>query len=257
LKLHFSNKHHFLWYLLIPVLFASCTPQKRLTYFQVKGENKDSIVMDTVYTILIQPNDILSIYVASISEDAGKIFNYTSNDNNGTSDASGYVVDQNGNIQMPLVGDVRVAGLTTPQARDTVNKRLSKYLVNPSVKLNIRNFRVTILGEVGKPGVYPVTNEKITLTEALAMAGDLTAYSLRENIMIVREKDGKKEFGHVDISSRDFFASSYFNLKTNDIVYVEAARRKRIFTENFSKVISWITVPASAVYLIYRITQNK
>ena len=143
--------------------------------------------IDTTYNALISPNDILSIFVASVSEEASKFFNFTSSVDEGNTLANGYVVDHFGNIQIPLVGNVHVGGLTTSQARDVVIQKLGKYLVNPTVKLNIRNFRVTILGEVTNPGVYPVLNEKITLTEALALAGDITPYGLRENIMIIRE----------------------------------------------------------------------
>ena len=252
-----STKQTYFWYLLLPVFLFSCTPQKRLTYFQNKDDKKDSIPIDTTYNALICPNDILSIYVASVSEEASKFFNFSTVPDDGNSLVNGFVVDHYGNIQMPLVGNVHVGGLTTPVARDTVLSKLSKYLVNPTVKLNIRNFRVTILGEVARPGVYPVLNEKLTLTEALALAGDITTYGRRENIMVIREISDKKEFGTVDITSREFFSSPYYNLRTNDIVYVEAAKRKRIFTENFTRVLSWITVPVSSMYLIYRITQNK
>lgn len=254
----FLNKVKFyFWVFLLPVFIFSCTPQRRLTYFQDKGQHLDSIPIDTSYNAVICPNDILSIYVASVSEEASKFFNFSDAPDNGNSLVNGFVVDHFGNIQMPLVGNVHVGGLTTSDARDVVIQKLSKYLVNPTVKLNIRNFRVTILGEVANPGVYPVLNEKITLTEALALAGDLTTYGLRQNIMIIRETNDKKEFGTVDITSREFFSSAYYNLRTNDIIYVETARRKRIFTENFTRVLSWVTVPVSSLYLIYRITQNK
>ncbi|MEO8085332.1 MAG: polysaccharide biosynthesis/export family protein [Bacteroidota bacterium] len=249
------KKNNYLWYFLLPVLLFSCTPQKRLTYFQDKEGNMNSIPIDTTYNAFICPNDILTIYVASVSEEASKFFNFSSNQDDGTSLVNGFVVDHFGNIQMPLVGNVHVGGLTTSDARDRVIEKLSKYLVNPTVKLNIRNFRVTILGEVASPGVYPVLNEKITLTEALALAGDISPYGLRENIMIIREINDKKEFGFVDITSRQFFSSAYYNLRTNDIIYVESAKRKRIFTENYSRVLSWITIPLSAGYLIYRIIQ--
>ncbi len=254
----FTGKKQFcLWYFLIPIFLFSCTPQKRITYFQDKGENMTSIPIDTSYNALICPNDILSIYVASVSEEASKFFNFSAGPDAGNALANGYVVDHFGNIQMPLVGNVHVGGMTTSQARDQVIQKLSKYLVNPTVKLNIQNFRVTILGEVTNPGVYPVLNEKITLTEALALAGDITSYGLRENIMIIREVNDKKEFGSVDITSRKFFSSSFYNLRTNDIIYVEAAKRKKIFTENFARVLSWVTIPLSSAYLIYRIAQGK
>jgi polysaccharide export outer membrane protein len=241
------------------VFLFSCTSQKRLTYFQeTRQEKSNTIALDTSYNPIIYPSDILSIYVASVSEEASKFFNFSGGaQDDGTSLVNGFVVDHSGFIQMPLVGDVRVGGLTPAQARDTVSQKLSKFLVNPTVKLNIRNFKVTILGEVGRPGVYPVQNEKLTITEALAMAGDITNYGLRENVMIIREVEGKKEFFYVNLTSREVFASAYYNLRSNDIIYVESARRKRIFTENFTRILSWITVPISSIYLLYRITQSQ
>jgi len=240
------------------VFLFSCTSQKRLTYFRETREEKtNSIALDTAYNPVIYPSDILSIYVASVSEEASKFFNFSGTPDDGSSLVNGFVVDHSGFIQMPLVGDVHVGGLTPAQARDTVTQKLSKFLVSPTVKLNIRNFKVTILGEVARPGVYPVQNEKLTLTEALAMAGDITNYGLRENVMIIREVNDKKEFYNVDLTSREVFASAYYNLRSNDIIYVESARRKRIFTENFTRILSWLTVPISSIYLIYRITQNQ
>ena len=219
-------------------------------------EPMNSIALDTTYNPTIYPSDILSIYVASISEEASKFFNFGSQDD-GSTLVNGFVVDHAGFIQMPLVGDVHVGGLTPAQARDTVTVKLSKFLVNPTVKLNIRNFKVTVLGDVARPGVYPVQNEKLTITEALAMAGDIGTYGLRENVMIIREVDGRKEFANVDLTSREVFASAYYNLRSNDIIYVESAKRKQFFTENFTRILSWLTVPISSIYLIYRITQNQ
>ena len=258
MKLNIDQKLRWLYCLSAAVFLFSCTAQKRLTYFQeTRQEKTNSIALDTTYNPIIYPSDILSIYVSSISEEASKFFNFSGAQDEGNSLVNGFVVDHSGFIQMPLVGDVHVGGLTPAQARDSVAQKLSKFLVNPTVKLNIRNFKVTILGEVARPGVYPVQNEKLTITEALAMAGDITNYGLRENVMIVREVNDKKEFFTVDLTSREVFSSPYYNLRSNDIIYVESARRKRIFTENFTRVLSWLTVPISSIYLIYRITQNQ
>jgi len=240
------------------VFLFSCTPQKRLVYFQeTRKEPMNTIKLDTAYNPVILPSDILSIYVASVSEEASKFFNFSGTPDDGNSLVNGFVVDHSGFIQMPLVGDVRVGGLTPAQARDTVTFKLSKFLVNPTIKLNIRNFKVTVLGEVARPGVYPVQNEKLTITEALAMAGDITNYGLRENVMIIREVNDVKEFANVDLTSREVFASAFYNLRSNDIIYVESARRKRIFTESFTRVLSWLTIPITSIYLVYRITQEQ
>lgn len=216
----------------------ACSSKKNLVYFQNKN-NQDTIptYQDTSYMAVIQPNDILTIYVASISSEASKYFNFIEKPDDANSMANGYLVDANGNIQLPLVGNVKVAGLTSAIARDTIIGKLVKYLINPSVKLNIRNFRITVIGEVTHPGVFSVPNEKVTLPEGLALAGDLTVFGMRDRIMIIRENAGKKEFGYVDLTARDLFNSPYYNLHCNDIIYIEPIRQKRFTTQNWYRVM--------------------
>lgn len=219
------------------ILFSSCLSQKKFTYFQPKDSLQTHITLDTLYHPIIHKYDVLSIYVSSISEEASKFFNYdVSGEAGESSGANKYVVDENGEIHLPLVGGLHVDGLTSMQAMSLIKVKLDKYLISPTVKLNISNFRVTVLGEVNKPGVYTVPNEKITLTEALAMAGDLTLYGVRENITIVREVNGKKEFAQVDITARDFFSSSYYSLQGNDIVYIEAMKQKKFLAQSWPRV---------------------
>ncbi len=243
--------------LVVSALFSSCLPQQRITYFQQKDATRDAYPVDTTYHAIIQTNDILTIYVASLSAETASYFNFSDKVDDVNSLANGYIVDFQGNIQMPLVGNVHVANLTTRAARDTVIKRLEKYLVNPSVKLNIRNFRVTVLGEVLRPGVYPVQNEKLTITEALGLAGDLTQYGYRENVMVVRESNGRKEFGLVDLTSRELFISPYYNLHANDVVYVEPNKRKRFLVENWYRVVPAIAASVSAMYIVFQLSRGK
>lgn len=234
----------------------SCIPQKRMVYFQnINHQDTIATFQDTGYMAVIQPNDILTIYVASISLEASKYFNYIEKPDDANSMANGYLVDTKGNIQLPLVGDVKVSGLTSAGARDTIISKLVKYLINPSVKLNIRNFRITVMGEVLHPGVFTVPNEKVTLPEALALAGDLTVFSVRENIMVIREKDGKKEFGIVDLTNRELFNSPYYNLHCNDIVYVEPTKQKKFLAQNYYRVLPVVfggIVSLIAVYSIFK-----
>ena len=234
----------------------SCIPQKRMVYFQnVNHQDTIATFQDTGYMAVIQPNDILTIYVASISLEASKYFNYIEKPDDANSMANGYLVDTKGNIQLPLVGDVKVSGLTSAGARDTIISKLVKYLINPSVKLNIRNFRITVMGEVLHPGVFTVPNEKVTLPEALALAGDLTVFSKRENIMVIREQDGKKEFGIVDLTNRELFNSPFYNLHCNDIVYVEPTKQKKFLAQNYYRVLPVVfggIVSLIAVYTIFK-----
>ncbi len=227
-----------------------------MVYFQnINHQDTIATFQDTGYMAVIQPNDILTIYVASISLEASKYFNYIEKPDDANSMANGYLVDTKGNIQLPLVGDVKVSGLTSAGARDTIISKLVKYLINPSVKLNIRNFRITVMGEVLHPGVFTVPNEKVTLPEALALAGDLTVFSKRENIMVIREQDGKKEFGIVDLTNRELFNSPFYNLHCNDIVYVEPTKQKKFLAQNYYRVLPVVfggIVSLIAVYTIFK-----
>ncbi len=241
--------------LFVSTLF-SCGSLKKIVYFQ-PNELNDSLLLvsDTAYIALIQPNDILNIYVASISAEASQYFNYSDNPNDDNSMASGYLVDSYGDIQMPLVGVVRLAGLTSAAARDTITKRLEKYIINPSVKLSIRNFRVTVIGEVAHPGIFAVTNERLTLPEALALAGDLTIYSNRQTIKIIRENKGIKEISELDLTTRDLFNSPYYFLHCNDIIYVEPTKKKLFLTQNYYRVLPVIFGGIALVVSIFALTK--
>lgn len=243
-------------FLVFVLVIFSCTPQKNIAYFQ-PNKDVDSVMTfkDTGYVAFIQPNDILNIFVASISSEASQYFNYSDNPNDDNSMASGYLVDSYGDIQMPLVGVIRLAGLTSAAARDSITKRLEKYIINPSVKLSIRNYRVTVLGEVAHPGVFAVPNERITLPEALALAGDLTIYSNRKNIKVIRELNGYKEFSEIDLTSRDLFNSPYYYLHCNDIIYVEPMKNQRFLTQNYYRVLPVIFGGFAAMVAIFQLTK--
>lgn len=221
---------------LLILAFTSCTPYKKILLFQPTETDSLSRIVDTAYRPVIQPNDILDVYVMSTSPEASKYFNY-SNEVGANSQLAGYLVDKQGEIHLPIVGPVRVVGLNSSDARDTVARRLSKYLVDPSVKLSIRNFRVTILGEVLRPGVYAVPNEKMTLPEALALSGDLTMFSERYNVTVIRDSAGYKSYGEVNLNTRELFSSGYYNLHANDILYVKPTRKKRFQGENFYRTV--------------------
>lgn len=234
----------------------ACTPQKKILYYQDKS-GADSVIVsqDTLYMPVIQPNDILTIYVTSSSPDASRYFNFMESADDATSMANGYLVDASGNVQLPFVGNIHVAGLTSAVARDSISKKLEKYLINPSVKLSIRNFRVTVMGEVKSPGVYTAPNEQITLPEALALAGDLTVYGNREKITLVRVEEGKKMFIPIDLTNREIFKSEYYSLHCNDIIYVEPIRKKRFITENYYRVLPIIFGGVAAAFAVYNVTR--
>lgn len=229
-------KKLFFLFTVLSLLISACTPYREILLFQPSETDSLSKVVDTTYRPVIQPNDILDVFVMSTSPEASRYFNYSTEVGQNSS-LSGYLVDKKGEIDLPIVGAVRVAGLNSSDARDTVAHRLAKYLIAPSVKLTIRNFRVTILGEVMRPGVYAVPNEKMTLPEALALAGDLTVFSERNDITVIRDSAGYKSYAEVSLNDRTLFTSGYYNLHANDILYVKPTKKKRYLGENFYRTV--------------------
>jgi polysaccharide export outer membrane protein len=217
----------------------SCRSRKDVVYFQPPVDSVVNGAPETnlSYVARIQTGDILSVFVRSMSSEASEIFNpyqgavttttQLSNNNTAPPPAIGYLVDQDGNIVVPLLGKVNLKGLTTSAAQDLIAERLNeKYLKEPTVNVRILNFKVTILGEVARPSVYTIPNEKISLPEAIGLAGDLNIYGRRDNIQVIRVVDGKKVFARVDLTSRKIFNSPYFYLEPNDIIYVEPTNGK-------------------------------
>ena len=237
-------------FLFLTVIFcsSSCVNQKQIAYFQKTANQRDTIEVSELYVPKIQSGDILSIYVGSLNPLASSFFNPYStspvvNDDNSNgvngsktpnsgsaalsqSSAPGYLVDAAGTIELPLLGSIKIAGLTTSQARDILKERLKAYLKEPTVTVRFLNYKISVMGEVAKPSVYVIPNETITLPEALSLAGDLTIYGKRENILIIRDANGKKEFGRIDLNSRELFSSPYYYLHANDVVYVEPNKGK-------------------------------
>ena len=231
-----NQRFTYIFYLLTTLLFSSCVSTKDVTYFQAASPEKDveQLEIQNKYTARIQEGDIISVIVSSLSPEASAMFNpvmvvptpVQNTQTNNLPPANGYLIDQSGNIKLPLIGELKVARLTTKEATDLITQKLDKYLQQPTVNLRILNYKVSVMGEVNRPSVYTIPNEKITLPEALSLAGDLTIYGKRQNIMVIREVAGKREFARIDLTKRDVFASPYYYLHANDIVYVEPTKGK-------------------------------
>ncbi|WP_158993226.1 polysaccharide biosynthesis/export family protein [Mucilaginibacter sp. L196] len=245
---------------LIAFFFSACGSEKNLKYFASPPGRQDTVTIAKAYIPRIQPGDILSIYVNSLSPEASSFFNpYTGTSSmaGGSSPSSsagagqmtqpGYLVDPSGEIELPLIGNVKVSEYTTTQVRDTLKKLLSVYLKEPTVLVRFLNFKISILGEVARPDVYNIPNEMITLPEAISMAGDLTLYARRDSIEIIRDVNGKKVFANVDFSKRDVFSSPYYYLHSNDIVYVKPAKTK---TQQTDRTIQYVSIAATLISLI-------
>jgi polysaccharide export outer membrane protein len=248
----------------IAIILSSCADVRKTEYFadqQDANVKSSNVAPETV----IQPNDILSITVSSLNPAATAIFN-TPNYSNITSttlsgnnqQTPGYLVNVNGMIQFPVIGDLKVTGLTTNELRLQISKELTdrKLLIDPVVVVRHLNFKVSVLGEVGHPTVINVPSEKISLLEALGLAGDITIYGRKDNVMIIREENGVKNVKRIDLNSSQLFDSKYYYLKSNDIVYVEANKAK---VSNASRgaqtvpiILSALSIAAIVVEILVR-----
>jgi polysaccharide export outer membrane protein len=185
--------------------------------------------------IVIQKNDILSIVITSLNPEASAIFNTTSGSNNiyttamGTNQSTGgYLVNSEGLIELPVLGNIKVAGLTKGELKEKITAILidKKLLLNPIVSIRQINFEITVLGEVGKPSVITVPSEKVSLIKALGLAGDITIYGEKSNVTLIRESGGKRVVTRIDLNSAIFLTSPYYYLQPNDIIYVESNKNK-------------------------------
>ena len=228
--------------LLLSVLFVftlfsqSCITRKDISYFQ---DVADSLTVQKItqdFEAVIQAGDILSIHVTSLSAEASSFFN-VEGERTDQQVANTYLVDAAGTIEMPLIGTVQVSGTTSQIAKKNIKAKLEQYLVDPTVNLRIRNFKVTVLGEVKMPGVYTIPNEKITLIEALGLAGDMTIFARRVNVLVIREESGDRKFVKLDLTSKEFFESEYYYLHSNDILYVEPGKGKFASADAWYKIL--------------------
>lgn len=185
-------------------------------------------------------------------------FNKSSAISNKDIDAKGqesdsYLIDSEGYILFPVIGKIKLAGLSKSQAEVELKSLLREYLTTPSVSIILMNFKVTVQGEVGRPGIVSVASERLTLPEALSMSGDLTVFGKRENIMIVRENNGKRTVERVDITKADFVNSPYYYLAQNDLVYVEPNKTKMNSSKsdpNIGLIFSSISLLITIIVLI-------
>jgi polysaccharide biosynthesis/export protein len=226
-------KYFFVLKKTLPLLFFfllfSCAERKDLVYYQ----NIDSLAQSekaNSYEIKIQADDLLMIIVSADDPETAMPFNLSfvsvpSASNltatRGQETIQSYLVNSNGDIDFPILGKIKVGGLTRSDVLKTLKNKLEKYIKNPIVNLRIMNFKVSVQGEVNLPGTFPVSSERLTLIEALSMAKDLTIYGKRNNILIIREIDGLKSYNRVDITKADFINSPFYYLAQNDVVYVE------------------------------------
>lgn len=245
----------------ILLLTMSCRQQRDIAY--VKDAARDSVMaIDGVFSKGIQANDILYIYVESQTTEATVPFNQETNkiavhdgvvmNPGNTSALQGYLVDQDGDIIFPVLGKIRVLGLTHSELAKFIEKRLKEegHVLDPVVTVKLMNFRVCVLGDVSRPGQLVLQGERLTIFEALSMVGDLQISGQRENVTVIREENGKRIIGNINLSSKDVFNSPYYYLHQNDVIYVEPNLRKKRNADRDPMVMTYISAGLSVVSVL-------
>lgn len=222
-------------YLCCLILLVACS-QRNLTYLSdlQEHETKEENITNDIDP-RIQPNDVLDISITSLSAESNVLFNRgiintgsTTGAPMATSKSEGYLVDKNGYVIFPIIGRVYLNGLTKQEATEELTTILGKYARDPIVNIRFMNFKVTVIGEVNHPSTFNVPSEKINIFEAVGLAGDMTPYGKRENVLIIREQDGKRMTTRVNLNRKEVLNSPYFYLQQNDIIYVEPDKVKAV-----------------------------
>ncbi|WP_242918083.1 polysaccharide biosynthesis/export family protein [Pontibacter liquoris] len=244
-----------LYILLIVLLFTNCASRKGALYFENVQTSEYNGNLQNLEPV-IQNNDLLSIVISSSNPAASEYFNtFNISDTrsitatNSITQAVGYLVDQEGNVQLPFLGKLKASGLTKKALNDKIRDELinRKLLIEPVVDIRFLNYKVSVLGEVAHPSVLTVPNEKITLLEALGLAGDLTIYANRDNVLLIREEEGKKKLIRINLTTDELFTSPYYNLKSNDIIYVEPNKAK---VQSSGNAKLWLPVVFSGLSVV-------
>lgn len=248
------------------LFFTSCLSHKELINFRTGEEPQPTLVNMSKQDIMnqadikLQTNDVLAIIISSPDGVLATPYNIVPGQMStqgitATSPAT-YLINSAGIIDLPTIGTIKAAGLTVKEVREEILKLVSKEIINPSVNVRLINFKVSVLGEVMRPGTLQVQSERLTILEALSEAGDLTPYSNRRHVMVIREKNGVREIGDLDLKDTKFFTSPYYFLQQNDVIYVEPVKGKiaqiqQPINTYIQPVVAGLSIIATLTSLIY------
>lgn len=249
--------------LLVAFNILSCTTTKQVIYLNdLKGTTEGSLRnAQTAFENPIQKNDQLSITVGGSNPEDLVVLNSASGMSTGGGGSSinaaaiGYLVEADGKIKIPYLGKVQAEGLTRMQLENTLTDLFKDYTKNPVVNVRFLNYGFSVMGEVNSRGRFSMTNERTTILEAISMAGDLTDLGKRENVLVVREVNGERNFARVNLLSKDLFKSPYYYLKTNDVVYVEPVKAKFISRTGLPQYLGLVAVGLSLLITIINLSK--
>jgi len=256
------NKRN-LWLLLLLFLLTACQSYKKVPYFQNVEVVNEAEQQEKLYDAKIMPKDLLTIVVSCTNPELAIPFNLTVASNAGIAVSTSsyvttqpvlqpYLVDNEGNINFPVLGELKLGGLTKREAEQLIIDKLKPYMKEtPIVTVRMVNYKISVIGEVTRPGTFTISNEKVNLLEALAMAGDMTVYGLRDNVKLIREDaNGKQQIVTLDLNKAETILSPYYWLQQNDIVYVTPNKAKARNSDVGNSTSLWFSATSILVSIV-------
>ena len=252
-----SKRIVYLTSLYILLFLSSCNTKRNLVYFSdlnTKGTDLSTTNFEEIENIIL-PGDVLNISIVTSSPESNNLFNNTIP---GTAQGlSTYRVDKEGMISFPGIKIIKLGGLTLVMAKDSLTRRLSKLTKDPTTNISFANFKVTVIGEVARPGSFQVANNQINLLEAIGLAGDMTAYGRRDNVLVIRQIQGARTIVRLNINSTTALSSPYYSLKQNDIVYVEPDKSKEQSISQNNRYIPIVSASISVLAVVVSVLTRK
>lgn len=256
-----NNRH--LWLMLLPFLLVACQSYKKVPYFQDVDIVNQAEQQENLYDARIMPKDLLTIVVSCTNPELAIPFNLTVASNAAMAASTSsyvttqpilqpYLVDNEGNINFPVLGELKLGGLTKKEAERLIIDKLKPYMKEiPIVTVSMVNYKISVIGEVGRPGTFTISNEKVNLLEALAMAGDMTVYGLRDNVKLIREDaNGKQQIVTLNLNNAETILSPYYWLQQNDIVYVTPNKAKARNSDVGNSTSLWFSATSILVSIV-------
>lgn len=242
------------------LIVSSCVSRKEIVYFQGIDQIPRSADHPRTKNLEIQPNDVLTIRVSAPEQEAALPFNLTKSLGSqesimGVVELETYLVSNEGTIVFPVIGTIEVKGLTNIELALKIQGLIEEYVKDPIVNVRILNFQVTVLGEVNNPGTFSIEDDNLSITKALSMAGDLTIFGKRTNILIIGEEDGMKTHSYLDLTNANVVNSPHYNLRQNDVIYVEPKGTRRQSASSLGIASSYVSVASALITIIFLLTQ--
>lgn len=217
---------------------SACVSHRDVTYFNdLEGKTEGNLNIPDAPELILAEDDLVEIDVVSISAEANEYFIKQGSQTDEAYRGNVYRISRRGNIHLPLVGEVQLGGHTVEEAEDILTEALSEFLRQPAVNVRMVNFRITILGEVNRPGLYRIPSSQATIPEALGLAGDLTLYGKRNNILVIRQSGEQKSFFRIDLNDAATLARPEYHLRNGDVVYVEPTKGRTSADDNIYRIL--------------------